>query len=166
MTEPNRRPIEPNLREAARAIIIDGSHRIVMVKYIFPSGEIRWGTPGGGLDPGESHEDGVRREVREELGLTEFEIGPHVWNRVHMFPMISGHDGQRERYFLVEVDHFTPEPEIGWEQMNAEFVHDVRWWTLDEIDASTEQFVPVGLTGWVRALLRDGPPPEPIDVST
>jgi 8-oxo-dGTP pyrophosphatase MutT (NUDIX family) len=156
---------EPRLREAARAIILDEADRIVMVKYIFPSGEVRWGTPGGGLDPGESHEDGVRREVREELGLTEFEIGPHVWNRVHMFPMVTGHDGQRERYFLVEVDHFTPEPEIGWEQMNDEFVYDIRWWTLDEIDASAEQFVPIGLTGWVRELLRDGPPSVPIDVS-
>jgi 8-oxo-dGTP diphosphatase len=156
---------EPLLREAARAIILDESDRIVMVKYIFPGGEVRWGTPGGGLDPGESHEDGVRREVREELGLTELEIGPHVWNRVHMFPMVTGHAGQRERYFLVRVAHFTPEPAIGWEQMNAEFVHDVRWWTLDEIDASDDQFVPVGLTGWLRALLREGPPARPIDVS-
>lgn len=156
---------EPRLREAARAIILDESDRIVMVKYIFPSGEVRWGTPGGGLDPGETHEDGVRREVREELGLAEFELGPHVWNRVHMFPMVTGHDGQRERYFLVRVAHFTPDPEIGWEQMNAEFVHDVRWWTLDEIDASADRFVPVGLTGWLRVLLCDGPPSSPIDVS-
>ena len=29
---------------------------------------MRWGTPGGGLDPGESHDDGLRRELHEELG--------------------------------------------------------------------------------------------------
>ena len=162
MSEPDQR--EPNLREAARAIIVDEHERIVMVKYIFPSGEVRWGTPGGGLDPGESHEAGVRREVGEELGLTEFELGAHVWNRVHLFPMSTGHDGQRERYFFVRVEHFTPEPAIGWERMNAEFVHDIRWWTLDEIDASDEGFVPPGLADRVRQLLRDGPPTSPVDV--
>ena len=157
---------EPNLRESARAIILDDVDRIIMVKYVFPSGEVRWGTPGGGLDPGESHRDGVRREVREELGLVDFDLGPHVWSRTYLFPMITGHDGQRERYFLIRVAHFVPVPEIGWEQLNAEFVHDIRWWTLDEIEASTERFMPPGLGGHLRTLLRDGVPAEPIDVST
>jgi ADP-ribose pyrophosphatase YjhB (NUDIX family) len=156
----------PNLREAARAVVLDEDDRILMVKYIFPSGEERWGTPGGGLDAGESYHAGIRREVREELGLVDVEIGPHVWNRVYLFPMLTGHDGQRERFFLVRVRHFSPEPEIGWERMNAEFVHDIRWWTLDEIDASTERFIPPGLTGHVRTLLVHGAPADPIDVST
>jgi nucleoside triphosphatase len=36
---------------------------------VFPG---QWGLPGGGLEPGETLEEGLRREVREELGL---EIG-------------------------------------------------------------------------------------------
>lgn len=153
------------LREAARAIVLDESDRIVMVKYIFPSGEVRWGTPGGGLDPDEAHEDGVRRELREELGLVDVEIGPYVWDRVKLFPMLTGHDGQRERYFLVRVSHFSPEPEIGWEQMNAEFVYEARWWSLAELDTSPETFMPTRLADHLRGLLRDGPPIVPIDVS-
>jgi len=156
---------QPNLREGTRAIILDEHDRLLMVKYIFPSGAVAWGTPGGGLDPDETHEDGIRRELHEELGLTEFELGPHVWNRTHLFPMLTGHDGQRERFFLVRLDHFTPDPSIGWEQMNSEFVYEIRWWTLDEIDASPVRFIPVGLTDRIRDLLRDGPPTSPIDVS-
>jgi hypothetical protein len=41
----------------------------------------------------------------------------------------------------------------------------VRWWTLDEIEASEEEFAPTRLAGLLRALLADGPPGEPIDVS-
>lgn len=156
---------EPRLREATRALILDESDRLLLVKYIFPSGAQRWGTPGGGLDPGETHVDGLHRELHEELGLTDVDIGPHVWDRLYLFPMVSGHDGQRERFFLVGVDHFEPTPMIGWERMNAEFVFDIRWWTLDEIDASPERFVPTGLTHHVRRLLADGPPARPIDVS-
>ena len=154
-----------HLREAARAIVLDESDRIVMVKYVFEGGVVRWGTPGGGLDPGEAHEDGVRRELREELGLFDVEIGPHIWDRVKLFPMLTGHDGQRERYFLVRVAHFAPEPEIGWEQMNAELVFEARWWSLAEMDGSPETFMPTRLADHLRDLLRHGPPTAPIDVS-
>ncbi|MEZ5295312.1 MAG: NUDIX domain-containing protein [Ilumatobacteraceae bacterium] len=156
---------EPNWREATRGIVLDDDDRILMVQYVFPSGDVRWGTPGGGLDPGEDHIAGLHRELYEELGLTDAPIGPHVWDRCHLFPMLTGHDGQRERYFLVRVAHFEPEPAIGWEQMRAEFLHDVRWWTADELDASTDPPIPFGLTTHLRTLLAEGPPPSPIDIS-
>jgi 8-oxo-dGTP pyrophosphatase MutT (NUDIX family) len=152
------------LREAVRGIVVDPDHRVLLVKYVFPSGAERWGTPGGGLDPGETHEDGLRRELYEELGLVDPPIGSHVWNRVHIIPMVSGHDGQRDRFHLVEVPHFDPEPTIGWEQMNAEFVVDIRWWRLDEIEHSDERFVPSELCERLRGLLAEGPPTEPVDV--
>jgi hypothetical protein len=60
---------------------------------------------------------------------------------------------------------FEPEPQLTWEQMNAEFVHELRWWTLDEIFASDAHFVPGDLHALVTTLLRDGPPVEPVDVS-
>jgi 8-oxo-dGTP pyrophosphatase MutT (NUDIX family) len=152
------------LREATRAVLLDDDDRIMLVKYIFPSGARRWGTPGGGLDPGESHLDGLARELREELGLVDVPIGPHIWDRVHVFPMRSGEDGQRDRFFLVRVPHFDPVPEIGWERMRAEFVHDARWWTLDEVERSTVLFAPAALGVHLRRLLQEGPPERPIDV--
>ena len=156
---------ELRLREATRAVLLDESDSILLVKYIFPSGVQRWGTPGGGLHPGESHLDGLHRELHEELGLHDAPIGPHIWDRIHVFPMISGEDGQRDRFFLVRVARFDPVPTIGWEQMRAEFVHDARWWSLDEIDRTDEAFAPATLAVHLRQLLTDGPPPEPVDVS-
>ena len=156
----------PRLREATRAIILDEDDQILLVKWIFPSGAERWGTPGGGLDPGETHHDGLRRELHEELGLTDPPIGPYVWDRIHIFPMISGHDGQRDRFHVVRVPHFVPEPAIGWERMRAEFVHDVRWWTLDGIQTSNERFAPARLAIALRQLLEHGPPATPIDVGS
>ena len=153
------------LRQGTRALLIDHDDRLLLVKYIFPSGAIRWGTPGGGLDDGEDHTTGLRRELDEELGLTEVEIGPVIWHSTHVFPMLSGHDGQRNVFHLVRVPTFDPAPRIGWEQLRAEFVHDLRWWTLDEIDASDEIFTPSRLGEFTRKLLRVGPPAEPIDVS-
>ena len=45
--------------------------------------------------------------------------------------------------------------------MNAEFVHELRWWTLDEIAGSDAHFVPVGLHPLLTSLLQNGPPIQP-----
>jgi hypothetical protein len=50
--------------------------------------------------------------------------------------------------------------------MNAEFVHELRWWTLDEIAASDAHFVPNDLHRLVTMLVRDGAPATSIDVSS
>jgi len=54
------------------AVILDEQDRVLLVKHV-PEKEGFWAgkyiCPGGRLDLGESLEDGVRREVREETGL-------------------------------------------------------------------------------------------------
>ncbi len=78
--------------------------------------------------------------------------------------MVTGHDGQRDRIYLVHHPRFDPHPEIGWEQLRREFVHEMRWWTLDELDAPGDVgFAPRRLPELFRSLLDDGPPPAPID---
>ena len=157
--------MELRLREAVRGIIVDDDEQVLLVKYVFPSGAERWGTPGGGLDPGETHEEGLRRELYEELGLRDVTIGPHVWNRVHIFPMISGHDGQRDRFYHVPVDdRFEPQPSLSWDQLRAERLHEIRWWTVDEIEAATDVwFAPQRMGELLRALVDVGPPDEPVE---
>jgi 8-oxo-dGTP diphosphatase len=153
------------IREAVRALVIDPAERVLLVRFEFPTAT-RWALPGGGLEPGETHLDALRRELREEIGLVDAEIGPQIWHRLHIVPFINGEfDGQRERIFLIRAGVFEPAPELTWEQMNAEFVHELRWWTLAEIAASDAHFVPGELHDLLTSLLRDGPPIDPIDVS-
>ena len=155
-----------NLRQAARAIIFDDHERVLLVKFVFPT-NTRWALPGGGIDPGEDAREALLRELREELGLhlDVHEIGPHVWDRTHVIPLSSGHDGQQDRIFVVRTAHFDPVPEIGWERMRAEHVHEVRWWTLDEIAGATEVcFAPARLADHLGDLIDAGAPDLPIDV--
>lgn len=152
-------------REAVRALIVDPLDHVLLVRFVFPSGVEAWALPGGGLEPGESHEDGLRRELVEELGLTEVTIGPHVWSREHIVPMRSGHDGQRDRVHLVRTERFDPVPAIGWEAMRAEYVFELRWWHLDEIVARSDlRFAPRRLAVHLAALLDTGTPTVPVDV--
>jgi ADP-ribose pyrophosphatase YjhB (NUDIX family) len=144
--------------------VFDEAEHVLLVRFEFPTATV-WGLPGGGLEPDEQPVEGLRRELREELGLVEVEIGPHVWNREHVIPMTTGHDGQRDQIYLVRLPRFEPVPQIGWEAMRAEFVHEIRWWSLDEIAAAspTRYFAPRRLASLARQLLDGGPPMRPID---
>ncbi len=106
-----------------------------------------WGTPGGGIEPDEDVDAALRRELSEELGLDDFVIGPQVWERVHIIPFLDGlWDGQHDRFYLVNVEPFEPAPRLTVEQLRAENLMDIRWWTQDELAAfvptETELFAP------------------------
>ena len=152
------------LRLAVRAIVLDPAERILLVHFRLPRGSW-WSTPGGGIDEGESPEQAIARELDEEAGLVDFELGPWVWTRTHVFPFENGlWDGQVERYMLVRTHAFEPAPRFTPEELAAEYVAEIRWWTAAELAASDERFAPRRLPALLAALLRDGPPGEPFDV--
>jgi 8-oxo-dGTP diphosphatase len=152
------------IREAARAIVIDPEHRVLLVRFEFPAGT-RWACPGGGIDPGETAEDALRRELLEETGLSEPVIGPAVWTRLHIIPFIDGAwDGQREVFHVVYTPTFDPIPQFSSAQLAAEYLHEIRWWTLDELAVSDAVFVPQAFVTELRNLLDQGPPNAPVDV--
>jgi 8-oxo-dGTP diphosphatase len=154
---------ELRIRPAARAVVVDPDERVLLVRFEFP-GRTLWATPGGGIEPGETPEDAIRRELAEETGLEAIEIGPVVWTRLHIIPFIGGQwDGQREQYHLVRTAAFTPAPRLSWEQLNAEYVFELRWWSQAELGVAAETFAPRRLPELVRSLLRDGPPAQPVD---
>jgi ADP-ribose pyrophosphatase YjhB (NUDIX family) len=70
------------LRPAARALVLDPDDRVLLVRFSFPWVDYPvWAPPGGGLEPGETAAEGIRRELAEEVGLVDFELGPVVWIR-------------------------------------------------------------------------------------
>ena len=155
---------ELRLRQGVRAVVLDPDDRILLVRFEFPD-TIFWATPGGGLEPHETHEEALLRELEEEVGLTDIVLGPLIWTRTHVEPFASGlWDGQAERFFLLRTPRFEPAPRQTWEQLAAEWVTDVRWWTQEELAAADGKFAPRRLPELVAALLRDGPPGEPLDV--
>ena len=153
------------IREAVRAIVLDTADRILLVRFEFPGGT-RWALPGGGIEPGESHIDALHRELAEEVGLLDAAIGEHVWSRLHIVPFINGAwDGQREQIHLVRTEPFIPEPRLTWEEMNAEYVFELRWWSVEEIETAATTFAPTNLAAHLRRLLHTGPENQPVDVS-
>lgn len=152
------------IRPAARAVVLDDDDRILLVRFEFPAKTL-WATPGGGVEPGESHEGALRRELWEEAGMADPGIGAELWTRLHLIPFVNGlWDGQAERFFLVRTPPFEPVPQIPWVELNAEYVFAIRWWTLDELERARVPFAPSRLPALLRALLADGPPVSPLEI--
>ena len=158
---------DPRLREAVRAIILDDSGRVLLVRFEFPPDfvdSVVWAAPGGGIERGEDDVSALQRELIEEVGLGQAPIGPLIWTRTHLVPMSTGHDGQRERFYLLRTVAFDPCPTLSKSQLLSEFVTGMRWWTLDELETADAVFAPRSLPAMIKALITDGPPPHPIDV--
>ena len=146
------------LRDAVRAVVLDPDDRTILMRYI----DDVWAVPGGGVDPGETDEDVLRRELAEELGLDEYDLGPMVWWREHWFPEMGERwGGQAERIYLVRAARFEPAPRLD---LAAENVVELRWWTLAELLASDAEFAPRRLPQLLSELLADGPRQEAVDV--
>jgi double-stranded uracil-DNA glycosylase len=142
--------LEPTERRAVRAIVLDAESRVLLVRFQHPvSGHAWWAAVGGGIDPGETDEQALRRELREEAGLEGFEIGPLIHEREVNIPWERRLLHQFERFYVVRVDRHEPAPTID---MGAEGVTEVRWWTLAELDDPPEEVVPRDLPQLVRRL--------------
>lgn len=142
--------IEPVERRAVRALCLDAEGRVLLVRFQHPlSGHAWWATVGGGIDPGESDELALRRELREEAGLVGFELGPLVHTREVTFPWQRRLLRQFERFYLVRVTEHEPRPAVD---LRDEEVTEIRWWTPGELAASDEEVVPAELPELVRRL--------------
>jgi double-stranded uracil-DNA glycosylase len=155
--------LEPARREAVRGIVVDAADRVLLMRFENRvTHEVWWATPGGGVEPGESDDAALRRELLEETGLRFASAGPVVWVREHVFPWDRRLLRQRERFHLIRVAGHEVSPTID---LAGEGVVGHRWWTLAELEATGERLAPRALSTRLRALLRDGPPAEPLDVS-
>lgn len=149
------------VRPAVRVLLVDEDKKILLFKAVNPdNGLAFWFPPGGGIEPGETAERAVARELLEETGLTDVRVEAEVWNRRHVFTWRGNEWDQRERWFMAYVDSFDPDTS-GMALNEMADVDEIRWWSCDDINASDERFVPLNLGDLLEALFRDGPPTLP-----
>ena len=109
---------------AGAAIVKDGKV-LVTLRGVEPE-KGRWDIPGGFLSEGEEPIEGLRRELREELGV---EIDVSVEDCVSMVPHRYGPEGD----FVLALG-FLARLKSG-EPAAADDVAEFRWVTADEVDA-------------------------------
>jgi putative (di)nucleoside polyphosphate hydrolase len=104
------------------AILRNARGRILVCERIGVAGA--WQFPQGGIDPGETPEQALFRELWEEIGVTEKDIriveqkGPYHYLYGHG-RIKRGHHGKEQTYFLC--DYSGPDARINVETKEPEF---------------------------------------------
>jgi 8-oxo-dGTP pyrophosphatase MutT (NUDIX family) len=155
-------------RHAARVILLDPDGRVFLINSIDPNDASKpawWEIPGGGIDPGEPSADAVARELREEAGIDEAVIGPIVYTQYVEFSF-GGYDFEQDEVLHVaHTDQTDIRPPRGLEYLEALAFQGARWWTLEEVQASTEPFLPPSLPALLPRLIAGDLPDPPIDIT-
>lgn len=148
-------------RRAVRVLLFDEANRVLLVRF-WDGDHSWWCTPGGGVEENETDESAALRELREELGEAQVALGPCIWTRRHVGEFRGMPFDQSERIHIGHVHAFEPRP--SGEAILEHRLSDIRWWTVDELEAAENEFSPRLLPRLVRDLLTTGPPAHPIDV--
>lgn len=133
-------------RTAARVLLLDGRDRLLLFRGGDPANAAAgtwWFTVGGGLDEGESLREGAVRELFEETGLRckATDLGPPVHAEESEFDFAGMHITQHHTFFVLRVDAHEVDTS-GFEALEASSIVEHRWWTRDELRATSDSVYP------------------------
>jgi len=149
-------------RKVVRALIVSPESRILLLHLHLGNKSI-WITPGGGIEDQENRHTALQRELYEEIGRDNWDIGFPVWERSHTFDFEGETLTQHEVFYWVESEWFNP-PETMPDAHENQYFGGFKWWTVEDIINSQDEFTPKDLGRFFKELLDDGMPKKRINV--
>ena len=121
-TATSSEPEKPRMRAVVAALILREHEVFICQRKAGTAMGLQWEFPGGKIEPGETPEDALRRELEEELGIVA-KIGPFIAEVQHNY-----RNGSSIHLRFFAVHHFEGE-------MENRVFEDMRWVELRDLPA-------------------------------
>jgi 8-oxo-dGTP pyrophosphatase MutT (NUDIX family) len=127
---------------------------VLLLRYDSAHYGVHWGTPGGGLEPGEDHHAAAVRELAEETGWHDVPVGRQpVYEETRPTAPASQFSAAFHRFFVARVpDDRRPLADGLAEMHHADGIIGWEWWTLAEVEATTDPLWPRNLACLLRGI--------------
>ncbi len=113
---------KPRMRAVVAALILRGNEVFICQRKAGTAMGLQWEFPGGKIEPGETPEEALRRELEEELGI-QARIGPFIADVQHNY-----RNGSSIHLRFFAVHHFEGE-------FQNRVFEDMRWAELRDLPA-------------------------------
>lgn len=155
-------------RNASRVVLLNKQSEIFLIRAIDPADRSKppwWEIPGGGIDPGETSAQAAARELREEAGFEDTEVGPVIWTQHVEFDFGGYHFDQNEVIHVAWTSQRELKQPQGLEALEALAFQGSKWWTMEEVAGSEEPFLPPRLPELLGPIVAGDLPNPPIDIT-
>ncbi len=154
-------------RPCARTVLLDREGKVFLIRAEDPVDPYKpewWEIPGGGMGRGEPSAHAALRELHEETGIPDVEMGPCVWTQQTEYTFAGYHFESGGFIHVAWCDGGEYNPK-GLEALEAAAFQGAQWWALDDLLANDEPTVPYRLREFLPALVAGDIPSEPVDIT-
>lgn len=154
-------------RTAARVVCFNPDGELLMIRSSDPVDRTKpdwWELPGGGIDHGETAQDAILRELREECGVRNVTMGPLIWTQHAQFTFAGWDFDQHETLYVAHSDGDSTGIRT-LEALEAVAFQEMRWRTIDELMVDPLPTVPPRLRQFIGSIAAGDYPIEPIDIT-
>jgi 8-oxo-dGTP pyrophosphatase MutT (NUDIX family) len=156
-------------RQVVRVVLLDALERVLLFHtrdLSEPEQGTWWELPGGGLEPGESHDEAAIRELEEEAGifLEPSQLRAPGWRRSATFTYRGTRRINHEQVLGARLRVAGPDIDgRGRVDFENDDYFAFRWWPVAELMASRERFYPGRLPELLEKFLAGQAIDEPFE---